>query len=112
MPTLSIRKVPADQLEKLKSLAKERGVPYNSVEELLRIEIAKLAGQSSDLPLKLYMTPALPLHYIAEKEDGSRWLILSTSFGPQSWSNATEYKGNYTLERLPDYMAKLFLPDV
>lgn len=111
--TITIRNVPTARRDALKALAKERGIKNNSVEELLRREIARLVGQDdpTSLPITLYMTPALPAHYIAEREDGSRWLVLSTTTGPQAWASASEYKGNYDLERLPDYMAKLYLPE-
>lgn len=113
MPTLSIRKVSEEQLAKMRKLAKDRGIPYNSVEELLRREISKLTQSvNSNLPITLYMTPALPYNYVAVKsEDGSHWLISSTVFGPQAWANSRRYKGNYELERLPDYMARLYLPE-
>ena len=115
MPTITIRNIDDTTVKALKALAKERGIPYNSVEELLRREISRMtqAGDvtGSDLPITLYMTPALPAHYVAEREDGSRWIISSTTTGKQAWTVASEYKGNYTLERLPDYMAKLYLPE-
>lgn len=113
MPTITVRNVPEPHRKELKRLAKKRGIPHNSVEQLLRDEIARLVGQDvpTALPITLYMTPALPKHYVAEREDGSRWLILSTTTGKQAWASASEYKGNYDLERLPDYMAKLYLPE-
>jgi hypothetical protein len=47
---------------------------------------------------------------VAERADGSRWIILSTAFGEQAWTAAREYKGNHALERVPDYIAKMYLP--
>ena len=114
MPTLSIRKVPQDQIDKLKKIAKERGVRYNSVEELLRQEIAQLTQaevEGANLPITLYHTPALPLHYVAVKDDGSKWIILATVVGPKAWENASTYKGNYELEKLPDYITRMYLPN-
>lgn len=115
MPTITIRNIDDPTVKALKALAKERGIPYNSVEELLRREIATLTqtedASGSDLPITLYMTSALPRHYVAEREDGSRWLIPSTTTGRQAWGAAREYKGKYDLERLPDYMAKLYMPE-
>ncbi|MBI9080241.1 MAG: hypothetical protein JEY79_10950 [Pseudodesulfovibrio sp.] len=115
MPTITIRNIDDKTVKALKSLAKDRGIPYNSVEELLRREIAHMTRaenvSGTDLPITLYMTPALPRHYVAEREDGSRWIILATTTGKQSWASASEYKGNYDLERLPDYMAKMYLPE-
>lgn len=115
MPTITIRNIDDKTVRALKALAKERGIPYNSVEELLRREIAHMTKAEDvsdrDLPIILYMTPALPYHYVAEREDGSRWIVLATTTGKQAWAHASEYKGNYTLERLPDYIAKMYLPE-
>ncbi len=111
--TITIRNVPVSYQRALKRLAQKRALKHSSVEELLRREIAKLvsAKASTTLPIKLYMTPALPRHYVAERDDGSKWIILATAFGQQAWADAREFKGNYTLERLPEYMAKLYLPE-
>ena len=111
--TITIRNVPTAHRDALKALAKERGIKGNSVEELLRREIARIIGhdEPATLPLTLYMTKALPAPYVAEREDGCRWLILATTTGKQAWASASEYKGNYTLERVPDYIAKMYLPE-
>jgi hypothetical protein len=113
MPTITIRNIDESIIRELKAIAKDKDIPYNSVEELLRREIGRMVRSvdPTSLPVRLYMTPALPAHYIAEREDGSRWIILSTAVGKQAWAAAREYKGNHTLERLPDYMAKLYLPE-
>jgi hypothetical protein len=113
MPTITIRNIDESAIRALKALAKGKDIPYNSMEELLRREIDRMVRVSdpTSLPIRLYMTPALPAHYIAEREDGSRWIILATAFGEQAWAGAREYKGNHPLEQVPDYVAKLYLPD-
>jgi hypothetical protein len=110
MPTITIRNIDERTVKALKRLARERGIPYNSVEELLRREIDSMTQQRATLPIKLYMAPELPRHYVAEL-DGSRWIIPSTTTGRQAWASAKEYKGKYELELLPDYMAKLYMPE-
>jgi hypothetical protein len=112
MPTITIRNIDESTIRALKSIAKDKDIPYNSVEELLRREIGRLvrSADPTSLPITLYMTPALPAHYVAERADGSRWVILSTAFGAQAWASAREYKGKHTLEQVPDYIAKLYLP--
>lgn len=115
MPTITIRNIDDKTVKALKALAKERGIPYNSVEELLRREIDRLTHMDTpsgnDLPITLYMTPALPMHYVAERQDGTRWIILASVTGKRAWASASKYKGNYDLERVPDYIAKMYLPE-
>jgi hypothetical protein len=111
MPTITIRNIDERTVKALKRLAREQGIPYNSVEELLRREIDSLTQQRATLPIKLYMAQELPRHYVAEREDGSRWHIPSTTTARQAWASAREYRGKYELERLPDYMAKLYMPE-
>lgn len=60
--------------------------------------------------LKLYWTPALPYHYVAEDEAGKKWLIPADPIGPGCWERRTEYRGNYTLQRLPGYVEKCYQP--
>lgn len=60
--------------------------------------------------LKLYWTPALPAHYVAEEESGAKWLIPVDPIGPEPWERRTEYRGNYTLQRVPDYVEKFYQP--
>jgi hypothetical protein len=60
--------------------------------------------------LKLFLTPALPLHYIAEDIDGSRWIIPASPIAPESRERWTAYHGNYTLTRLPAYIEKFYQP--
>lgn len=47
MPTITIRNIDDKTVRALKALAKDRDIPYNSVEEMLRREIDKLTGTGS-----------------------------------------------------------------
>lgn len=112
MPILQIRSIPDDVLKKLKILARQRGVPRNSVQEMLRQEIIFLAetNMAEPPPILLYGSSALAAHFVAEKVNGSRWLLPSNCPGEAAWEKVTLFEGTYPLHRLPDFMAKLFLP--
>lgn len=58
--------------------------------------------------MKLYWTPALPEHYVAEKEDGSQWLLPVSPISPAAWAQAKPYNGNYTLEPVPEHIARFY----
>lgn len=60
--------------------------------------------------IKLYTTPALPVHYVAEDEAGDRWLIPVNPIGPDCWERRTPYLGNHTLRRVPAYVETYYQP--
>ncbi len=61
--------------------------------------------------IKLYATEALPAHYVAEDASGTRYLIPVDPIGPGCWERRTPYRGNYTLQPVPDYVAKFYQPE-
>jgi len=64
------------------------------------------------MAITLYWTDALPLHYIAERDDGSRWIIACTPATPDVWQNAKPYHGNYDLHpAVPANLAAVYDPD-
>ena len=104
----TIKEIREDSVAAIKAQAAAAGL---KIGEFLDMRFAPADQAGCALPIKLFMTPALPAHYVAEREDGTRWIILSTAFGREAWASAREYKGNHILERLPDYMAKLYILD-
>jgi hypothetical protein len=49
--------------------------------------------------LKLFWTLALPLHYIAEDENRTSWLIPVTPMDSTAWDRRVRYCGIYSLTR-------------
>jgi len=46
----------------------------------------------------LYHTPALPMHWVAEDEEGRRWKVPVSPLAPHTWqTRRTPYRGNYDL---------------
>lgn len=60
------------------------------------------------MPIKLYVTEALPMHYVAVDDDGSKWLIPCSPMGPEVWLQARPYRGNYDLERVAPQAVERF----
>lgn len=60
--------------------------------------------------IKLYCTPALPRHYVAEEPNGDRWLIPCDPISPLAWERRTPYHGNYTLQPVPAYVERFYQP--
>ena len=64
------------------------------------------------MSIKLYHTDALPLHYVAERADGSRWIIPCEPASPEVWQDAKPYHGQYKLQSvIPDKLAAVYDPD-
>lgn len=63
------------------------------------------------MSIKLYHTDALPLHYVAERADGSRWIIPCEPASPEVWQDAKPYQGNYELHPvIPSNLAAVYDP--
>jgi len=58
--------------------------------------------------LRLFWSNTLTLHYVAEEADGNRWLIPITPMSPASWAQRKPYRGNYTLQRCPEYVERFY----
>lgn len=58
--------------------------------------------------LKLFLTPALPVHYIAEDPEGVRWIIPVSPLAPASRGRWVPYRGNYTLVHCPACIEKFY----
>jgi len=60
------------------------------------------------MPITLYVTDALPMHYVAVDEDGSQWLIPCSPMGSEVWLHAKPYRGNYELRRVAPQIIEQF----
>jgi hypothetical protein len=58
--------------------------------------------------LTIYQTPALPLHFIAENEDGQRFLIPAIPNACAAWKAKKLYRGNFKLEKSAPSMQALY----
>ena len=64
------------------------------------------------MPITLYYTDALPHHYVAERADGSRWIIAAAPASAEVWQDAKPYNGNYVLHPvIPAVLANAYDPD-
>jgi len=64
------------------------------------------------MPITLYYTDAMPMHYVAEREDGSRWIIAAAPASAEVWQDAKPYHGNYDLHPvIPANLAAVYDPD-
>lgn len=58
---------------------------------------------------ELYSNPTLPVHWVVKDRENSWWIVPAYLNG---WRDKRPYKGNYSLERAPEYsLAILRLPE-
>lgn len=50
------------------------------------------------IPVKLYWAAPLPMHYIAQDDQGDLWMLPVTPLSPETWEHRrSRYLGNYVL---------------
>jgi len=65
----------------------------------------------ADQQITLYVTDALPAHYIAEDQQGRLWLIPCAPISPAAWESRKPYRGNYELRRVrPTCIERFYQP--
>lgn len=61
--------------------------------------------------ITLWVTDALPEHYVAQDERGVRWLIPCAPMDSSVWARRRPYRGNYTLYRVcPEGVERFYQP--
>lgn len=58
----------------------------------------------------LYATEALPRHLVAADQHGELWLMPDAPVATEAWSKRRPYRGNYTLTRMPEGLARAYDP--
>lgn len=58
----------------------------------------------------LYYARSLPRHYVYVDRDGKLWLTPVSPIEPIRLERLSAYRGNYTLQRVPDYIARFYCP--
>ena len=61
--------------------------------------------------IKLFYTDSLPMQYVAEDEQGAKWIIPCTPMSSEVWARKKPYHGNYTLHPVqPESLARAYDP--